>query len=35
MPIRNEIQNTISSDLFDVQIYAPSYFEVFNPTSEF
>lgn len=35
MPRRTEIQNTISSDLFAVQIYAPSYFEAFNPTSEF
>ncbi|MDR6846016.1 GyrI-like domain-containing protein [Flavobacterium granuli] len=35
MPRRGEIQNQISSDLFAVQIYEPSYFEDFNPSAVF
>jgi AraC family transcriptional regulator len=35
MPKRSEIQNTISSDLFAIQVYNSTYFEAFNPTSVF
>jgi AraC family transcriptional regulator len=35
MPRRGEIQNTISSDLFAVQVYEPNYFEAFNPNATF
>ena len=35
MPKRTEIQNTINSDLFAVQVYEPSYFEAFNPNTLF
>ena len=35
MPRRGEIQNTISSDLFAVQVYEPGYFEAFNPNAAF
>jgi AraC family transcriptional regulator len=35
MPSRAEIQNPISSNLFAVQVYEPSYFEAFNPNSVF
>lgn len=35
MPRRGEIMNTVSSDLFSVQIYEPDYFEFFNPNTFF
>jgi AraC family transcriptional regulator len=35
MPKRIEIQNTISTDLYAVQIYEPTYFEAFNPNATF
>ncbi|MBW4360721.1 GyrI-like domain-containing protein [Flavobacterium taihuense] len=35
MPKRGEIQNIISSDLFAIQVYNPTYFEAFNPISVF
>jgi AraC family transcriptional regulator len=35
MPRRTEIQNPLSSDLFAVQVYEPSYFEAFNPNAVF
>ena len=35
MPRRKEIQNTIGSDLYSMQIYSPLYFTDFNPTTEF
>ncbi len=35
MPKRAEILNPISSDLFAVQVYEPSYFEAFNPNAVF
>lgn len=35
MPKRREIQNTISTDLYAVQIYEPTYFEAFNPNAIF
>jgi len=35
MPRRTEIQNTISSDLFAIQIYDATYFEAFNPNTVF
>nr|WP_294936648.1 GyrI-like domain-containing protein [uncultured Flavobacterium sp.] len=35
MPRRKEIQNTIGSDLYSMQIYDPTYFIDFKPTSEF
>lgn len=35
MPRRSEIQNTISADLFAVQVYEPNYFKAFNPNAVF
>ncbi|PVX47126.1 AraC family transcriptional regulator [Flavobacterium sp. 103] len=35
MPRRAEIINPISSDLFAVQVYEPTYFEIFNPNTVF
>jgi AraC family transcriptional regulator len=35
MPRRTEIQNTITSDLFAIQIYDATYFEAFNPNTVF
>jgi len=35
MPKRTEIKNTISSDLFAVQVYEPTYFQAFNPNAVF
>ena len=35
MPKRSEIQNTISSDLFAVQVYEATYFEALNPNTVF
>ena len=35
MPRRSEIPNTISSDLFAVQVYDATYFEAFNPNTDF
>jgi AraC family transcriptional regulator len=35
MPRRAEIQNPISSDLYAVQIYEPTYFKAFNPNAIF
>src|SRR6187402_3477883 len=35
MPRRTEIQNPISSDLFAVQVYEPTYFQAFNPNAVF
>ncbi|KFC61108.1 transcription activator effector binding protein [Flavobacterium gilvum] len=35
MPKRSEILNPVSTDLFSVQIYEPSYFEAFNPNATF
>jgi AraC family transcriptional regulator len=35
MPRRTEIQNTISSDLFAIQMYDATYFEAFNPNTVF
>ena len=32
---RKEIQNTISSVLYSVQVYAPSYYQNFNPQNTF
>ncbi len=35
MPRRNEIINSIGTDLFSLQIYSPNFFSNFNPTAEF
>jgi AraC family transcriptional regulator len=35
MPRRAEIQNPISSDLFAVQVYEPTYFDAFSPNAVF
>jgi len=35
MPRRSEIKNVIGSELYSMQIYAPSFFDNFNPTAEF
>jgi len=35
MPRQTEIQNTISTDFFAVQVYDATYFEAFNPNSIF
>ena len=35
MPRRNEITNNLTSDLFSLQIYDTSYFDSFDPSSEF
>jgi len=35
MPYRKEIHNCISPDLYSLQIYPPSFFENFNPNTEF
>ncbi len=35
MPRRKDIQNSIGSDLYSMQIYAPLFFENFDPTKEF
>lgn len=35
MPRRKDIQNTIGSDLYSMQLYAPLFFENFDPTNQF
>jgi AraC family transcriptional regulator len=35
MPRQTEIQNTISTDFFAVQVYESTYFEAFNPNAIF
>jgi AraC family transcriptional regulator len=35
MPYRKEIHNCVSTDLFSLQIYPPSFFDSLNPTTEF
>ncbi|WP_225913408.1 GyrI-like domain-containing protein [Leptospira yasudae] len=35
MPRRNEIQNTIGTELYSMQIYDPSYFDNFDPNRAF
>lgn len=35
MPKRNEIKNTISSDIFCLKTYSPDYFKNFSPTNTF
>ena len=35
MPRRKEIKNNIGTELFSMQIYAPLFFDKFDPTSEF
>lgn len=35
MPRRKEIQNSIGSNLYSMQIYVPLFFENFDPTKEF
>jgi AraC family transcriptional regulator len=35
MPRRREILNPLTSDLISMQVYAPSYFDTFNPGNEF
>jgi AraC family transcriptional regulator len=35
MPRRKEIKNTISGNLYSMQVYPPLYFTNFNPSAEF
>jgi len=35
MPRRKEIKNSIGTDLYSMQIYAPSFFDNINPDNEF
>ena len=35
MPRRNEIKNNIGTELYSMQNYSPSYFENFNPNTNF
>jgi AraC family transcriptional regulator len=35
MPRRKEIQNTIGTELYSVEVYAPSFFDPFDPDAEF
>ncbi len=35
MPRREEILNPVGSNLYSMQVYAPKYFERFNPETEF
>ncbi len=35
MPLRSEIVNNVSDELYSVQIMSPLYFKAFNPRSEF
>ena len=35
MPFRNEIENTIGSDLFSMQVFEPGFFEMFSPLNKF
>jgi len=35
MPRRKEIQNNIGTELYSIEIYAPSFFDNFNPEKEF
>jgi AraC family transcriptional regulator len=35
MPCRKEIENSLSSDLYSMQIYTPLFFERFDPKEEF
>jgi len=35
MPRRKEIQNNIGTELYSIEVYAPFYFNNFNPDAEF
>lgn len=35
MPRRKEIPNNIGEELYSIEVYAPRYFNFFNPDSEF
>ena len=35
MPVKNEIENHKGTDLYSVQIYAPAFFDDFNPDTVF
>jgi AraC family transcriptional regulator len=35
MPRRKEIQNNIGTELYSMQLYAPMFFNIFNPNIEF
>jgi AraC family transcriptional regulator len=35
MPGRKEIQNSIGTDLYSIEVYDPSYFDPFDPHKEF
>lgn len=35
MPRRKEITNTVSADMYSLQVYDPSYFDEFRPDKEF
>lgn len=35
MPRRKEIQNIIGTELYSIEVYAPNYFNPFNPEAEF
>jgi AraC family transcriptional regulator len=35
MPKRKEIRNSIGTELYSIEVYAPNYFDNFNPDAEF
>ena len=35
MPRRKEIQNIKNTELYSIEVYPPSYFDIFNPAAEF
>ena len=35
MPRRKEIQNNLGTELYSIEVYAPFYFNNFNPDAEF
>jgi AraC family transcriptional regulator len=35
MPRRKEIRNSVGTDLYSIEVYAPSYWDSFNPDAEF
>jgi len=35
MPKRKEIRNSIGTELYSIEVYAPNYFNPFNPDAEF
>lgn len=35
MPVRNQIKDTVGSDLYSMQVYDENYFQSFDPAAEF